>query len=72
MPHGSIYIALTSDERKALVTIAERECRDPRDHIRYLIRQDAEQRALIETKQKSQAVSEDRAPRNDPTDPKQV
>ncbi len=47
MAMGRITVPLTTNERQALVTIAERECRDPREHLRYLIRREAQALGLL-------------------------
>ncbi len=44
---GRISVPLTTNERQALVTIAERECRDPREHLRYLVRREAQAMGLL-------------------------
>ncbi len=50
MAMGRITVPLTTDERGALVKIAESECRDPREQLRYLLREEAQRRGLIEYK----------------------
>ncbi len=47
MAYGRITVPLTTNERQALVTIAERECRDPREHLRYLVRREAQAMGLL-------------------------
>lgn len=72
MAYARIMVPLTADDRTKLFKRAEEECRDPREHLRYLLRQDAEHRGPVEFKQKNQAASADKATRNDPTDHRQV
>jgi len=47
---GQITITLQQDEQKALWELAERECRDPRDQIRVVLRQELERLGLLQTK----------------------
>lgn len=47
MAYGRISVPLTTDERGALIKIAELECRDPREQLRYMLRTEAQQRGLI-------------------------
>ena len=49
MAYGRIVVPLSSDERGALVKIAQIECRDPREQLRYLLREEAQRRGLMET-----------------------
>jgi hypothetical protein len=75
MPYARISVPLTTADRTVLLTIAERECRDPREHLRYLLRRDAEQRGLLNDGLNGKAASRDTgmSTRNDQTlDPKQV
>jgi hypothetical protein len=48
MVYGRIVVPLSTDERGALIKIAEVECRDPRDQLRYMLREEAQRRGLIE------------------------
>jgi hypothetical protein len=48
MAYGRITVPVTSAEREALVKIAEIECRDPREQLRYMLRAEAQRRGLIE------------------------
>ena len=47
MAYGRITVPLTTNERQALVTIAERECRDPRDQLRFILRREAQAMGLL-------------------------
>ncbi len=47
MPHARITVPLTTADRTVLLDIAEIECRDPREHLRYLLRRDAQERGLL-------------------------
>ncbi len=42
-----LMVMLTADEAEALAFMAEKDLRDPRDHLRYLLRKEAYQRALL-------------------------
>jgi hypothetical protein len=42
-----MVITLNEQERQALTKIAKLEVRDPRDQIRYWLRQDAQARGLL-------------------------
>ncbi len=48
---AGIYTPLTDDERRLLLRMAKDECRDPREQLRYLFRQAARSRGLLETEQ---------------------
>ena len=48
MPYARITVPLSANERQALLTLAEHECRDPREHMRYLLREELQRRGLIE------------------------
>ncbi len=75
MPHARITVPLTTDDRIALLDIAEIECRDPREHLRYLLRRDAQERGLLSNGFKEKAAQGDRrmSTENDQTlDPRQV
>lgn len=72
MTHGRISVPLTSTERKALLTIAERECRDPREHLRYLVRREAQSMGLLPDElmsgdNKKVAPGQTNPPKNDPS-----
>lgn len=47
MAYLRIVVPLTADERSALLQIAELECRDPREQMRFLLRKEAQQRDLL-------------------------
>ncbi len=47
MPYARITVPLTTNDRQVLLEIAETECRDPREHLRYLLRRDAQERGLL-------------------------
>ncbi len=47
MAYGRIVVQLTTEERGALLQIAELECRDPREQMRFLLRKEAQHRGLI-------------------------
>ncbi len=47
MAQARISVPLTTDDRTVLLSIAEMECRDPREHLRYLLRRDAQERGLL-------------------------
>ncbi len=76
MAYARITVPLTSDDRTVLLDIAEIECRDPREHLRYLLRRDAQERGLIDNSDlKEKAALRDRQmpTKNDQTsDPRQV
>ncbi len=40
-------IPLTPQERRSLFRIAESECRDPGEQLRFLLRREAQQRGLL-------------------------
>ena len=46
-----LTIVLTEAERVALRCLAERDCRPPREHLRFLLREEARKRGLMPTKQ---------------------
>jgi len=56
MAQARISVPLTTADRTVLLDIAERECRDPREHLRYLLRRDAEQRGLLNSELKEKAA----------------
>ena len=47
LQQGEISVPLTTNERQALVTIAERECRDPHEHLRFILRREAQALGLL-------------------------
>ena len=47
MAQARITVPLTTTDRTVLLDIAEMECRDPREHLRYLLRRDAQERGLL-------------------------
>ncbi len=76
MPHARITVPLTTADRTVLLSIAEIECRDPREHLRYLLRQDAQERGLLNNdgaKRKAALRDTQMSTKNDQTlDPRQV
>jgi len=73
MPYARISVPLTTTDRTVLLSIAEIECRDPREHLRYLLRRDAQERGLLDTGLNEKAVSGDKPTRNDQiSEPQQV
>ena len=76
MPHARITVPLTTNERMVLLNIAEMECRDPREHLRYLLRRDAQERGLLsndEAKRKAALRDTQMSTKNSQTlDPEQV
>ena len=74
MAYARITVPLTSDDRTVLLDIAEIECRDPREHLRYLLRRDAQERGLLNSGLKTKAAHRGQNPtENDQTkDPQQV
>ncbi len=76
MPYARITVPLTTADRTVLLDIAEMECRDPREHLRYLLRRDAQERGLLSNGEANRkAVLGDRQmpTKNDQTlDPRQV
>ncbi len=51
MQAGRLVIALDVSEVRALIRMAEAECRQPREQIRFLLRQEAVRRGLIHVEQ---------------------
>ena len=49
MAYGRITVPVTTAEREALVKIAEAECRDPREQLRFFLREEAQRRGLIDS-----------------------
>ncbi len=49
MAYGRITVPLTTGEREVLRQIAEVECRDPREQMRFLLREEAYRRGFVET-----------------------
>jgi hypothetical protein len=47
MASSQITIPLTAQERRTLFRIAESECRDPVEQLRFLLRREAQQRGLL-------------------------
>jgi hypothetical protein len=74
MPYARITVPLTTADRTVLLDIAEMECRDPREHLRYLLRRDAQERGLLNSGLKTKAAHRGQNPtENDQTkDPQQV
>lgn len=56
MAYGRISVPLTTDERGALIKIAELECRDPREQLRYMLRTEGQRRGLIPADEEKKAV----------------
>ena len=56
MPYARITVPLTTADRTVLLDIAEMECRDPREHLRYLLRRDAQERGLLRNGLKTKAA----------------
>lgn len=44
-----IFIPLTVSEREALRALAQRELRDPREHVRYLLQKELTQQGILPT-----------------------
>ncbi len=66
MAYARITVPLTSDDRTVLLDIAEMECRDPREHLRYLLRRDAQERGLLNSGLKEKAaIRSDKQTRDD-------
>lgn len=42
-----IFVPLTADEAKALLTMSQADCRHPREQMRYLLREAARARGLL-------------------------
>jgi hypothetical protein len=73
MANAQITIALTPQERRSLFRIAESECRDPGEQLRFLLRREAQQRGLLSTGLNEKAVSGDKPTRHDQiSNPRQV
>ena len=76
MAHARITVPLTTTDRMVLLDIAEMECRDPREHLRYLLRRDAQERGLLsndEAKRKAALRDTQMSTKNSQTlDPQQV
>ncbi len=47
MQTGRLVIVLNHGEARALLRMAEEECRHPREQLRFLLRQEAIRRGLI-------------------------
>ncbi len=47
MPHARINVPLDMSELEALIQIARSECRDPREQLRFLLRNEARRRGLL-------------------------
>jgi hypothetical protein len=52
-----IVVALAADERKALCEMARRDLRDPRDQLRYVLREAARIRGLLPTESQPNEVN---------------
>jgi hypothetical protein len=60
MANSQITIPLTTQERRSLFRIAESECRDPGEQLRFLLRREAQERGLLANSGlKSKAVQGD-------------
>lgn len=47
MGMARVIVSLSPDECSALFRIAEIECRDPKEQMRYMLREEAQRRKLI-------------------------
>jgi hypothetical protein len=47
MPDARINVPMTAQEFSALLCMARQECRHPREQMRYLLREAAQQRGLL-------------------------
>lgn len=68
MATAQITIALTAQEQRSLFRMAESDCRDPGEQLRFLLRQEAQERGLLTDvfgRQKNQAVPGGKPTRND-------
>ncbi len=74
MANSQITIPLTTQERRSLFRIAESECRDPGEQLRFLLRREAQERGLLSNGLKTKAAHRGQNPtENDQTkDPQQV
>lgn len=54
-----ISIPMTVDEREALRTLALRELRDPREHVRYLLQKELAQQGILPTNANGAGVRQD-------------
>lgn len=52
----AVTVYLDNAEANALTQLAERECRHPREHLRYLFRQEAERRKLLSSEKKERKL----------------
>jgi hypothetical protein len=52
-----IFIPLSVNEREALRILAQRELRDPREHVRFLLQRELAQQGILPTKNNSDAES---------------
>ncbi len=50
MANSQITIPLTTQERRSLSRIAESECRDPGEQLRFFLRREAQERGLLASK----------------------
>ncbi len=70
-----VTVCLEEYERAALEQMSDRDCRPPRDQIRFLLREEASRRGLFDNGLKNQAALRDTqmSTKNDQTlDPQQV
>jgi hypothetical protein len=51
-----VSIPLTVDEREALRILAQQELRDPREHVRFLLRQELVKHGILATNANTGAV----------------
>ena len=76
MANSQITIEVTPQERRSLFRLAESECRDPADQLRYLLRRAAQERGLLsndEAKRKAALRDTQMSTKNSQTqDPQQV
>lgn len=47
MAQARVSVPLSTQERQALATLAERECREPREHLRFMLRREARALGLL-------------------------
>ncbi len=47
MANAQITVPLTTLERRSLLRIAQIECREPSEQLRFLLRRDAQERGLL-------------------------
>ena len=52
-----ISVPITTEEREALRVLAKRELRDPREQVRFLLRQEFEKRGILSNKANSDVTT---------------